>query len=77
MAATRMAQMPEKGKDHLKCFSVSITKDERELGLFVPISSGTKIKRTSVSEGSVWSRNGEVLKIGKWEMVFHSPLPTV
>lgn len=33
-----------------------ITKDDRELGLFIPISSGTKIKMISVSEESVWEQ---------------------
>lgn len=41
--------------------SYSITKDERELGLFAQMSSGTKIKRISASEGSMGGRKwGEI-----------------
>lgn len=54
--------------------SHAIVKNESEPGFFGPISSGTKVKRTSVSEGSqgVGSRSGEVLNMGtgRW-----SPAP--
>ena len=54
MAATRMEKTAWNASQ-----SPSITKDDRELGLFIPISSGTKIKIISVSEESVWGQGME------------------
>lgn len=66
MAVPGMTLNTDKGKDCAPNASQShsITKDERELGLWVQISSGTKIKKSTACLREVErEQGGAVLKI--------------